>query len=154
AVEPDDARLRLANWRPWDRRCPSGCESEAEPRVGAFHGGALVGLHKSFPAAGASRDLAFSTWKTTHGGLTATIRSVSRKCLPSNRLRLVCNDKGGSVEREGGPMFTGLVEAMGTVRDLRDTGAGRRLVVAHPFGPVALGDSVAVNGACLTVVES
>ena len=48
-------------------------------------------------------------------------------------------------------MFTGLVEAMGTVRD---GGAGRRLVVAHPFGPVPVGDSVAVNGACLTVVES
>ncbi len=50
-------------------------------------------------------------------------------------------------------MFTGLVEALGTVVTLADTGAGRRLVVRHPLGPVALGDSVSVNGACLTAVE-
>src|SRR5262245_42075789 len=51
-------------------------------------------------------------------------------------------------------MFTGLVEALGTVEELRDTGAGRRLRVREPAvaGAVKLGDSVAVNGACLTVV--
>jgi len=51
-------------------------------------------------------------------------------------------------------MFTGLVEALGSVASLADTGAGRRLVVRHPLGPIALGDSVSVNGACLTVVEA
>jgi len=51
-------------------------------------------------------------------------------------------------------MFTGLVEALGTVRSLGPAGAGRRLVVAEPriAGQFALGESVAVNGACLTVV--
>jgi riboflavin synthase len=51
-------------------------------------------------------------------------------------------------------MFTGLVEALGTVRELADEGAGRRLVVAAPTfaRELALGESVAVNGACLTVV--
>lgn len=51
-------------------------------------------------------------------------------------------------------MFTGLVEALGTVRRVAADGAGRHLLVATPFATeVALGESVAVNGACLTVVE-
>jgi riboflavin synthase len=52
-------------------------------------------------------------------------------------------------------MFTGLVEALGTVSALHDTGAGRRLIIRHPeLAPqLALGESVSVNGACLTVVE-
>lgn len=52
-------------------------------------------------------------------------------------------------------MFTGLVEALGTVRSLRSDGAGRQLCIAAPeiTSELALGDSVAVNGACLTVVE-
>lgn len=51
-------------------------------------------------------------------------------------------------------MFTGLVESLGTVRDLVPDGAGRRLTVAAPdIAPeLVLGESVAVNGACLTVV--
>jgi riboflavin synthase len=50
-------------------------------------------------------------------------------------------------------MFTGLVEALGTVRELAPEGAGRRLTVAAPLaGELSLGESVAVNGACLTVV--
>ena len=49
-------------------------------------------------------------------------------------------------------MFTGLVEALGTVVSL-DAGAGQsRLVLDVPFAAeLALGDSVAVNGCCLTV---
>jgi riboflavin synthase len=52
-------------------------------------------------------------------------------------------------------MFTGLVEALGTVERLEAEGAGRRLVVAAPeLAPqLAEGESVAVNGACLTVVR-
>ncbi len=51
-------------------------------------------------------------------------------------------------------MFTGLVEALGVVHTLAEEPAGRRLVVEHPAiaGQVRLGESVAVNGACLTVV--
>lgn len=51
-------------------------------------------------------------------------------------------------------MFTGLVEVLGSVRDLVADGAGRRLTIAAPeiAGELALGDSIAVNGACLTVV--
>ncbi len=53
-------------------------------------------------------------------------------------------------------MFTGLVETMGEVRRLEPDGAGGRLlVVAAPSiaGQLTIGESVAVNGACLTVVE-
>ena len=50
-------------------------------------------------------------------------------------------------------MFTGLVEALGTVQTLTPDGAGRFLTVAAPFAAdLTLGESVAVNGACLTVV--
>jgi riboflavin synthase len=50
-------------------------------------------------------------------------------------------------------VFTGLVEKTGTLRDFTDTPEGRRLRIATPELEVALGDSVAVNGCCLTVAE-
>lgn len=52
-------------------------------------------------------------------------------------------------------MFTGLVQTLGTVRDAADDGSGgRTLRVREPaVAPqLALGESVAVNGVCLTVV--
>ncbi len=52
-------------------------------------------------------------------------------------------------------MFTGIVEALVEVVATAETGAGRRLVVADPFdAPAALGDSIAINGVCLTVVAA
>ena len=52
-------------------------------------------------------------------------------------------------------MFTGLVEALGAVEAVTDAPAGRTLLVAEPtLAPLlAIGESVAVNGACLTVVR-
>jgi riboflavin synthase len=52
-------------------------------------------------------------------------------------------------------MFTGLVEALGTVRDAENDGSGgRRLRIAEAaIAPkLEIGESIAVNGACLTVV--
>lgn len=51
-------------------------------------------------------------------------------------------------------MFTGLVEALGTVRELKADGPGRRLTIAEPrLAPeLTMGESVAVNGVCLTVI--
>ena len=51
-------------------------------------------------------------------------------------------------------MFTGLIEAPGTVAAIGELPSGRRLRVATDIaGQLALGDSVAVNGVCLTVVR-
>lgn len=51
-------------------------------------------------------------------------------------------------------MFTGLVEAVGTVMALKARGGQARLTLALPFAAeLAPGDSVAVNGCCLTVAE-
>jgi riboflavin synthase len=52
-------------------------------------------------------------------------------------------------------MFTGLVEALGTVRRLEPAGPGKRLEIDEPrlARELVLGQSVAVNGACLTVIE-
>lgn len=51
-------------------------------------------------------------------------------------------------------MFTGLVEALGTVVSLELKGEQARLTLALPFATeLALGDSVAIDGCCLTVAE-
>jgi riboflavin synthase len=52
-------------------------------------------------------------------------------------------------------MFTGLIESLGTVRHLQRNHAGCDLVIAEPaLAPqLTVGESVAVSGACLTVVE-
>lgn len=51
-------------------------------------------------------------------------------------------------------MFTGLVEATGTIHAIEDRGAQARFWLELPFhSELALGDSVAVNGCCLTVAE-
>ena len=53
-------------------------------------------------------------------------------------------------------MFTGIIQALGTVRSVTPTPSGRQLVFelgdlrSRTFRP---GDSIAVNGACLTAVE-
>lgn len=52
-------------------------------------------------------------------------------------------------------MFSGLVEAKTVVRSLSVEQGGIRLVLARPkiFTDVALGDSIATQGCCLTVVD-
>ncbi|MDX1469561.1 MAG: riboflavin synthase [Acidimicrobiia bacterium] len=50
-------------------------------------------------------------------------------------------------------MFTGIVTETATVTDVRDTNDGRRVVVeGSGFGDIEIGDSVAVDGVCLTAV--
>ena len=52
-------------------------------------------------------------------------------------------------------MFTGLIEATGEVTASTSTTGGRRLSVGSPLtAELKLGDSVAVNGVCLTVVQT
>ncbi len=51
-------------------------------------------------------------------------------------------------------MFTGLVEACGVLRTRVERGPGVRLGFEAPLESLALGESVSVSGACLTVVEA
>jgi riboflavin synthase len=52
-------------------------------------------------------------------------------------------------------MFTGIVTAVGTVRRVRRTGRGLEVTVAHPYRKrPAIGESIAVDGTCLTVVAT
>jgi len=52
-------------------------------------------------------------------------------------------------------MFTGLVEALGEVEAVQPRDAGLRLSVRHPAlaAELRLGESVAVDGVCLSVIE-
>jgi riboflavin synthase len=50
-------------------------------------------------------------------------------------------------------MFTGLVDDVGTIERVATTGAGRELRIRTRYGDLQSGESIAVNGACLTVRE-
>jgi len=52
-------------------------------------------------------------------------------------------------------MFTGIIQALGTIRAMQPTGGDLRLTIATgklDMTDAQLGDSIAVNGVCLTVV--
>jgi riboflavin synthase len=51
-------------------------------------------------------------------------------------------------------MFTGLVEQVGHLISRRNQDGGARLRIACSLGPLALGESVAANGVCLTVADA
>lgn len=51
-------------------------------------------------------------------------------------------------------MFTGLVEAVGTIESVSDTDAGREFRVRAPWPDLKDGESISLNGACLTVRSS
>ena len=52
-------------------------------------------------------------------------------------------------------MFTGIIEGLGTLVGLRSTGRSMQLAVAADFdlAGTRIGDSIAVNGVCLTAVK-
>ena len=52
-------------------------------------------------------------------------------------------------------MFTGLVQTTGAIFRAEDAGSGRNILIQSSELPqkISLGDSVAVNGCCLTVIE-
>ncbi|MEE2024706.1 riboflavin synthase [Alkalimonas mucilaginosa] len=54
-------------------------------------------------------------------------------------------------------MFTGIIEAIGSIRSCHKTGQGMQLWIESPqldFSDVKLGDSIASNGVCLTVTAT
>lgn len=51
-------------------------------------------------------------------------------------------------------MFTGLVESVGTVQTRKAAGSGVCMQISAPFaGELSIGESIAVSGACLSVVS-
>ncbi len=52
-------------------------------------------------------------------------------------------------------MFTGIIEGLGTIDAMQPAGQGKRLTIEADFvlDQTKIGDSIAVNGACLTVVK-
>jgi len=52
-------------------------------------------------------------------------------------------------------MFTGIIEGFGTITGIRPSGGGHRFAVNADFSlnETKIGDSIAVNGACLTAVS-
>jgi riboflavin synthase len=52
-------------------------------------------------------------------------------------------------------MFTGIIEGLGTIRELRPQEQGRRMTLDADFSleGTRIGDSISVSGACLTVVR-
>ena len=52
-------------------------------------------------------------------------------------------------------MFSGIVEALGTIAEMRPEPPGCRLIVHEPkiAAETRVADSISVNGCCLTVVE-
>jgi riboflavin synthase len=48
-------------------------------------------------------------------------------------------------------MFTGLITAVGSIQSARAADGGRTLVIRTPWRGIAPGESIAVDGACLTV---
>lgn len=50
-------------------------------------------------------------------------------------------------------MFSGIIERVGRIENLVTEGPARRLTLSTGFGDLTLGESVAINGVCLTVVR-
>lgn len=50
-------------------------------------------------------------------------------------------------------MFTGIIEAIGRIDSVQKSELGQELTIETPFHDLKLGESVAVNGVCLTVAR-
>ena len=50
-------------------------------------------------------------------------------------------------------MFTGIITAVGEVREARPADGGLELTIACPYPELVLGESIAVDGACLTAAR-
>jgi riboflavin synthase len=56
---------------------------------------------------------------------------------------------------QGAAMFTGIIEDLGTVESLKPTDQGAVISVqtSMPTAEISIGDSITINGACLTVIS-
>ena len=51
-------------------------------------------------------------------------------------------------------MFTGIIETTGVVLSNQTQDGANRLVIAADFSPLQVGESISVNGVCLTLLPS
>src|SRR5688572_10056365 len=88
-------------------------------------------------------------------GSDASGKSGWKKTRPRGRCRAAARPAGVSRPPGKRRMFTGLIEGVGSLasRGIRDGDARLRIATGTlPFDAVAMGESIAVNGVCLTVV--
>lgn len=50
-------------------------------------------------------------------------------------------------------MFTGLIDHTATIQSIEKTSDDMTLVISHAFGELFLGESIAIDGVCLTVTQ-
>src|SRR5436309_3217253 len=80
------------------------------------------------------------------------LRGGSRSCYRSRRVIFSLSPQRGEGEET---VFTGIIKEIGRVEQVQKTSSGISLVITteRASGDIKIGDSVAVNGCCLTVVE-
>lgn len=84
------------------------------------------------------------------------LRRTGRKGAGDPGAAPICSKVPGEPGRsdaKGEGVFTGLVEATGRLERRERRGPGYRLSVATDLGPLELGESISVSGACLTVAK-
>ncbi|KAJ7519151.1 hypothetical protein O6H91_20G025500 [Diphasiastrum complanatum] len=126
-------------------------QAEAEPQ----HCPTVYSLSRPFLRQDASLSLGLQTWRG--------LRPIGKK--PSQLLRQTTaathfvarnNDRGRSEQLGLRALFTGIVEELGNVREVRlteDGGYEMRIDANIVIEDVKLGDSISVNGTCLTVTH-
>jgi riboflavin synthase len=51
-------------------------------------------------------------------------------------------------------MFTGIIETLGTLQEISSLNNGKKAIISHHFNPpLTLGESIAINGVCTTVLD-
>ena len=98
----------------------------------------------------------WGTWEFARSGTRSPSRSP-RSPLWAGTCNYACAPPGtlvgGSTRTEGAEVFTGIVEEVGTlvVREDQSDSAVLQIRATRVLEDVALGDSISVNGVCLTV---
>src|SRR5262245_3755937 len=105
----------------------------------------MVGSTRT-PSSRRPRPACSVSWPGRRSTARPTRRPRSRRCAPRRR---------GARGNGGAELFTGIVEERGEVVAVTDLPDAARLTVAGPLvtEDAKPGDSIAVNGVCLTVVD-
>src|SRR5262249_11616371 len=100
------------------------------------------------------------TWRSRLAPFATAANSTSkcrnRRAVAGQGRRFDRTSSSAAAENPG--VFTGLVEGLGRIEQSIAEDSGRRLAISWPGLPVGdplkLGESVAINGCCLTVVAA